>query len=152
MLAEYKVWNFGRKLALKIVRAYSAQFPQVNIDEIEFILMKGKASAHWMARISKIQDHIVPLLKNKRARFVLVFNCDLAKSKAEDSVDIYKKIRNLSVLHELCHISMDGRKLVKHEIEDFKSMIKIGSMSYWFNHMDELPDIFNIDDNKKARV
>ena len=136
-------WKRGKKIARKLVKKYPRKFPQVDVDKIAFVIMEGNDKARWLARIRKIQDEYLPLLNDDNLLFIMIFNYDYARDKTDDLKSAYKKLRCLAIFHELHHISSDGRRLRGHNVEDFKDVLKVGSMSYWMDDLESLPDLLS---------
>ena len=72
----------------------------------------GKMGVLDLSRINDVQDGLLD------PRFIIAINHDLVMSKKEPS-----KVEYLTLLHELMHLDSTMSGLVKHDVEDFASLV-----------------------------
>ena len=107
-----KISSQYRDIASKIVDRYNVAFGHIDVDSILFLTEDSKAP-------KKYAD--IQLVK---APYTFITNYKFIMTVYEPKVIAMNDAqRNLLVMHELMHISDDFDKLVKHDLEDFSSLI-----------------------------
>jgi hypothetical protein len=132
-----------REKAKQIIEENSELFNHINLDQVIFLRMLGGHKLKWLGKcyfIGAIPLTIIPKyvtmklrefgllnLANVSAvdldifdiRFVIVINNDLVLMRGSAP----EQLEEATLMHELLHIHPDGEKLVKHDLEDFVSLI-----------------------------
>jgi predicted metallopeptidase len=137
--AQWSIDESLKKLAVNICRNED-NVGHVDVDQVVFLRIIG-AKATWMgkvwaikqpysilmrfaayqfgkmgmldvSRLSDIQDGLLD------PRFIIALNHDLIMTKKEQS-----KVEYLTLLHEMMHIDSTMSGLIKHDIEDFASLV-----------------------------
>lgn len=107
-----KISSQYRDIASKIVDRYNVAFGHIDVDSILFLTEDSKAP-------KKYAD--IQLVK---APYTFITNYKFIMTVYEPKVIAMNDAqRNLLVMHELMHISDDFDKLVKHDLEDFSSLV-----------------------------
>lgn len=127
-MAEWKRAYDLQELASRIITA-RPEVDHIDVDEVLFLReheMKPKA----LARTYRLSEHPIGLYTTKR--FAIVFywqNCDYMTTQQ----------LALLMLHELLHIPAIGDRLVKHDVQDFRTVL--GVDLDWAMPDQEVPDI-----------
>lgn len=160
-----EVWEIDeglRNTAANLLGQFPDELGHIELDQVIFVRANGvalsKTGVNWYGKcwLIRVPLKIIPqflLLKMSHAGLVdvdtvtnaLGYTLDPAYIIAintdaiEDEGGPIDKIEAITLHHELLHISQDMEKLVKHDIQDFRSIIhKYGP--YWTQGVIESPD------------
>lgn len=128
-----------RKLAEKLIDKHD-ELGHIIPEKILFCsLVGGSSSQKWWGRCTKLayQARLIPYFMLERfcqgdveqidsfdpdlldIRYIITINRDLIQTQSSET----EKTTEITMFHELKHIDPDMRKIVEHDIKDFKSVL-----------------------------
>jgi len=130
------VWELDpnlRTLAANLIRKYPEELGYVDLDKVMFVRCKNApAQFDWLGKCFKlstaiklIPQYVAALMgretemDNLDLRYIIALNED-RYTETQGPAD---KLLEGIVFHELLHIDPDMEKLVKHNIQDFSSIL-----------------------------
>lgn len=114
-----KISNEYREIAEQIVDKYNVAFGHIDIDSILFLSEDSKAPKKY-ADIQMV-----------KSPYTFITNYKFIMTVYEPKVIAMNDAqRNLLIMHELMHINDDFDGLVKHDLEDFSSLVATYGISW----------------------
>ena len=131
------VWVESKKLRRvgeKVFANYADKLhPDLGIDRVAFVFLKY-SKTRWLGRCYVIHE---PYKRFTDYDFIVVINYHVLKG--EKTKKEFRRILAIVLLHELKHIDAAKGRLVRHNIEDFSSILKEFGIN-WSNKK-KLPNI-----------
>jgi hypothetical protein len=121
-----------RTIAAKLIQTYPEELGYNDLDKIMFARCKSASRTDWMGKCYKLSPAVQLIaqyaaalmgkdkdMDNLDLRYIIAVNED-ALSEIHGPVD---KVMAGVIFHELKHIDADMEKIVKHDIQDFASLL-----------------------------
>ena len=139
---DYIFDDFAEEIAEKLCDKYPNEFGHLDLDRVAFLRKNVKAKAGRKRKFASCMAIPVPAASFSPVSWIIVTN-------GENFTTLPLDKKQKVIYHELIHIpdTMEEGKVVKHNIEDFKSCLdKFGGPNWVDNGSDEL--LVSMEDEK----
>jgi hypothetical protein len=143
--AQWSIDEGLRKRAQDLMQSFDEDIGHVNLDQVIFLRLSG-SKATWHGKcfyIGKAPMSIIARYVAQKLLTIGVINLNGTSLNVDSMGDLFdlrfiiainddsiqsahgdiQRVEDVTLLHELMHIDSTCEKLVKHDLEDFKSLV-----------------------------